>query len=158
MARANASMRIDTGELKLFARGLRLADRKLYLTLNKRVRAAAQVVADDAKQRASWSTKIPSTIHVRGGAARLSVVAGKGVPYAVPYEYGGKKMAKGTFKHPVFAAVGSARYNDKGSWPTQNTRPFLLPALAANREVVLAAVVDAVNETIDEALAKGHVI
>ena len=151
-------MRIDTAELKLFARGLRLADRKLYLTLNKRMRLAAQVVADDAKSRASWSTKIPATIKVRGGAARLSVVAGKGVPYAVPYEYGGKKMAKGTFKHPVFAAVGSARYNDKGSWPTENTRPFLLPALAANREIVMESIVTAVNETIDEALAKGHVL
>ncbi len=157
-SRANASMRIDTAELKNFAKGLRLVDRSLYLKMNKKIRVAAQVVADDAKARASWSTKIPATIRVRGGLARLSVVAGKGVPYAVPYEYGGKKMAKGTFKHPVYAAVGSARYEDKGSWPTERTRPFLVPALAAHRTEVMEAMVIAVNETIDEALAKGHAL
>ena len=151
-------MRIDTGELKMFARGLRLADRKLYLEMNRHIREAATVIADDAKTNASWSTRIPPTIKVRGGASRLSVVAGKGVPYAGPYEYGGKHMAKGTFKHPVFAAKGTTRYNEKGSWPTQKTRPFLMPAVAKNRQLVMEQIVIAVNRTIDEAIAKGHAL
>ncbi len=151
---------IDTGDLKQFARGLRIVDRKLYLKLNKRLREAAQVVVDDAKARASWSTKIPPTIKATGGATRLYIVAGKEIPYAKLYEYG-TKGRKNAVRHPAWPRP-KGKYNQlaggvpwQGVWAQVPTRPFLRPAIIANRHLLLDAAVSAVNEIMDQALAKG---
>lgn len=161
---ASAQMRLDTKAMKDFARELRLADRKTYLRMNVALREGAQIVADDAKKNASWSTRIPGTIKIKGGLARLSVVAASGaenaklLPFAKAMEYGSSHQGARWNRHPVFAAKGTTAYNTTSRWVNQPIRPFLRPAVEANRQVVLEHIVVTVNRVLDELAAAGRVL
>ena len=113
--------------------------------LRPRLRAAGRVVADDAKARASWSTRIPRAIRVSTSfTARrpgVSVVVDKKkAPHGRPYEHGGQP---GTFRHP--------RWGDRRSWFEQRARPFLAPALAAKGDTAGRLITEAVDETTRDA-------
>ena len=84
----------------------------------ERLRQAAQVILDQAKQNASgWSARIPPSLKlkVRGMAATISSNA----PPAYPNEIPG-------VRHPVFGGRGTRR--PKAPWVTNQHRPFLAPA------------------------------
>lgn len=88
--------------------------------LTKGLREAAQPVARQAKQNASWSRRIPGAVKVgvltgQRSAGVVVRVDRKKAPHARPYENAGEQ---GTFRHPVF---GSDR------WVAQRARPFLAP-------------------------------
>lgn len=124
----------DTRQMTVLARDLRRASPEAWKACRVALRAAGQVVADDAKQRASFSTRIPGSIKVRVARGNVKVVAGgPAAPNAAPLENKGRA---GKFRHPVFG--------DRERWVDQPARPFLAPALEAHREEVAKAIEDAV--------------
>lgn len=109
----------DTRQLKSLAKILRESDRTLYRGVQKGLVDVGQAVVEDAKRKASWSTRIPQTIRARASGLNAVTVSagGASAPHAKPIEHGG---APGSFRHPVFG--------DKSNWVDQPARPFLHPA------------------------------
>lgn len=101
---------------------------------------AGQGALQDAKARASWSSRIPGAITMGARTSGTSVgvhlrVNAARAPHARPYEgIGGRG---GSFRHPVFG--------DRDVWVSQVRRPFLVPAVQAARADVIREVQDAVN-------------
>jgi len=85
--------------------------------LGKRLREAAEVIAEQARENAGWSARIPPSIKVSGGGGGVSIVSG--APPAYPNEVAG-------VRHPVFGGRGTSR--PKAPWVTNKHRPFLAPA------------------------------
>lgn len=125
------------------ARGLQKLSRDLKKIgekdLNKQLRAglkkSGEIVAESARQKSSWSTRIPASVKVvvtqKGVAVRAG---GESAPHAGTFE--GKN--NGTpMRHPVFARGDSANW----TWVAQTPRPFLKPALESNIEKVADAMV-----------------
>lgn len=77
--------------------------------LARRLRQAAQIIADQAKVNAGWSRKIPPSIKVRG-SANISISSNAGPAY--PNEIPG-------VRHPTYG---------HDPWVTNQHRPFLAPA------------------------------
>ena len=143
---------VDTSDLKKFARELRSANRKTYLYMNRELRAAAGVIAQDAKDRASWSQKIPGTIRVTGGLNRMTIKAGNdSVPEALLYERGTAQSGGKFVRHPVWPRP-KGKYDQRaggerwpGKWAETPTRPFLRPAIVAHRDEVAGAMAEVVG-------------
>jgi len=143
----HTGMAVDTSELKNLAKYLRQSQRKANKDFRRGLRAAGELIAVEARARASeHSTTIPATIKTRVAGATVSVQAGSNtVPIAALFEEGntGGKSGKksGTFRHPVFG-----RNDDP--WVSQPMHPYLVEAGAAkNREAL-----ELLGLTIDEAL------
>ena len=86
--------------------------------LGRRLREAAQVIADQAKANAAgWSARVPESIHISGGASGVSILSG--APPSYPNEIAG-------VRHPVFGGRGTRR--PKAPWVRNQHRPFLAPA------------------------------
>lgn len=102
--------------------------------LGRRLREAAEIIADKARENAGWSARIPGSIRVSGGSGGVSISTGS--PPAYPNEVAG-------VRHPVFGGPGTAR--PKAPWVTNQHRPFLAPAAdSAGDEAAeaFAAVID----------------
>ncbi len=133
---------VRTEGLKQLAADLKVADRKAPGRLAKRLKEAGEVVAVDARQRASWSSRIPGTIRVTGGARSVSVFAGSdAAPHAAPYE---GPEGNASFRHPVFG-------HRRNKWVTQQTRPYLRTALDAQENKVAEIVGKVVDDIIRDA-------
>jgi hypothetical protein len=133
---------VDTRSLSRLSRELRAAAPDAQRAARARIKAAAEVVAQDARQRASFSRRIPDSIVVRGSGLRMKIVAGGDkAPDAAPLENQGRQ---GTFRHPVFG--------NRERWVNQQARPFLAPALDAHREMVANEIEAAVVEAVDRAI------
>ena len=129
---------IDTSSFAKFARALKVIDPDLKKELRAGLKAAGEVVAEDARARSSWSTRIPGSIKVSVVGNTIKVVANaKKAPDAKPLEHGGQG---GTFRHPVFG--------NRDAWVNQDARPFLRPALLANKEAAVAAAKRAVEKVL----------
>lgn len=115
--------------------------------LRAKLRAAGEAMVNDAKARASWSTRIPDTVRLeisfRADREGVRIVAGgRNAPHARAYE--GITTGK-TYRHPVYA--DSAHFTRKGwTWVTAPTRPFLLPAAEAIEGPTTRAVEEALSE------------
>ena len=125
---------VDTGELKRVTTWIRRVSLEISTELRRDMRAAGQIVADEAMSNAP-SEAVAATIKVRttAGGAVVKVVAGIGereghVGEAAAYE---NKGSGGTFRHPVFG--------NHNVWVDQTARPYMTPALATKQEEVLAA-------------------
>ncbi len=115
--------------------------------LADRLRQAARPIAEDAKHRSSWSSRIPGSVRLLGGASRVTIAAGgAGAPHAPTFELG--------LRHPVFAhgprrrgplvsghPYGPLRQGEKRrydppgwTWVPQSPRPFLRPAADAKAD------------------------
>ena len=159
----------DTSELARLAKDLAKASPEAWKACRLALRAAAQVVADDAKGRASWSSTIPGTIKVRVGRGSVKVIA-QGSE-AVAYEVGSRKSGPGILRHPVLNSKGEPKRDSAGgmemssmtfeervahrrsmNWSTEPTRPYLAPALDAHREQVAEAIATAVHAAVEMAL------
>lgn len=106
------------------------------------LRAAGRVVADDAKRRAAWSTRIPKATRVSVSFAKRKpgvsvIVDRKKAPHARPYEHGGRP---GRFRHPV--------YGNRRVWVPQQARPFLEPAMQAKGDEAAKQIEQAVDRVI----------
>lgn len=130
----------DTAALSRLARNLRRAAPEAWKAYSETVRAAAQVVLDDMKQRTEYSSRIPQSGKVRVTAAG-NVVIEFTAPDAAPIENGGK----GFVRHPV--------YGHRDRWTAKNSHPaFAAPALKAHEAEILAAVEKAITEAVARAL------
>jgi hypothetical protein len=110
---------------------------ELRRELRPRIKKAGGLIASDARSRAAWSTRIPGAIKVtatfnsRSGGASVRVSAKK-APHARAYE---GIDGNATFRHQVFGKA----------WVTEDTRPFLKPAVAAKAPLVAAEIALAVK-------------
>lgn len=126
-------------EIEHLIRDLGKIPQDLKRELRPGLRAAGRVVADEAKVRASWSTRIPGATRVSvtfsGKRPGVSVVVNKTkAPDARPFEHGGRT---GIFRHPVFG--------NRDVWVSQKARPFLAPALEAKGDEAAGQITDVVD-------------
>lgn len=129
---------VESGGLKKLAQAARRADRDIARTLRTGLKAAGEIVARDARSRAAFSSRIPSSIKVSTARGSVTVKAGgSSAPDAAPIENKGK----GHVRHPVFGHMNV--WTDKNSPPA-----YLHPALDAKREEAHLAVREAVLETV----------
>jgi hypothetical protein len=140
-SQSGASFVIDTSQLKEIGKRLRAADPALAKTLRLRLRALGQVVADEAKEQADFSTRIPGSIRVRVSGFSVKIVANADgtAPDAAPLEHNG---VAGKFRHPVFG--------DRSVWVEQDARPFLAPALESKADLVEVAATSIIDDTLRE--------
>jgi len=128
-----------TDPMETIARDMRALPEATRKVVRPALREAGNLVARDARQRASWSSRIPATVRVEGTfrADREGVViraGGGNAPHARPYE--GLTSGGTTFRHPVFG-------NDW--WVSQAARPFLMPAAEAQSGAATEAMTNALN-------------
>jgi hypothetical protein len=142
-SKTGISIYCDTKALSRLARDLRLASPEVWKATRVALKAAGEIVAADARQRASFSSRIPASIKVRvtsGGQVKV-VAGGVQAEDAAPLENKGRA---GRFRHPV--------YGDRENWVEQPARPFLAPALAAHQDEVAEAIENAVTLAVERAL------
>lgn len=124
------------------SRDLQQVPQELRRQLGSQLRAAAAPIADDARGRASWSTRIPGAIttsaRFTGKRPGVTIRVNRNkAPHGRAYE--GISRGGGSFRHPVFG------HRDR--WVSQNARPFLAPAVQAGSERVFEAVTQAVDDS-----------
>ncbi len=119
---------VDVSGLRDLSKALKVAADGTDKRLRTGLKSAGQIVQQQAKENASWSSKIPGKIKVSITQRQVAVVVKDGE--AVSYETHGK--------HPVWSA-DRKRWNRK---PLK--RPFLRPAAETRAEEVASAVLDAV--------------
>lgn len=115
--------------------------------IRPKLRKAGMNVARDAKSRASWSTRIPTSIRMsvsfRVDREGVLVTAGNNAtPHARPFE---DVPGRGRFRHPVFPDTRN-RTRRGWRWVSQTSRPFLFPAALANEDAATAGVRSALDE------------
>lgn len=113
---ANRGISADIPELRRFMRNLRKIEPEVAKATNRRFRAAAGKVANDAAGRAPkrsgrLARSIKPSVSTRTGAAVRSPL-----PYAAIHEYGGRHRVHG-----------------KNVWVHQPARPYMNPAAIAGR-------------------------
>jgi hypothetical protein len=106
------------------------------------LREAGEIVAADARNRASYSDKIPASIKVRTARGNVKVVAGgDAAPDAAPIENKGR----GFVRHPIFGS--------RENWTSKNSHPaFLSPAFDAHREEVLGMIETTLTDAVHAAI------
>lgn len=119
---------------------LREIPRDVRKDLRPALKKAGDAVLSDAKNRASWSSRIPGSLRIAvlyGRKAGVVIKANrKRAPHARAYEgIGARKGSATEFRHPVFG---------RDKWVSQKTKPFLHPAAQAKRAEVRRAVEDVV--------------
>lgn len=129
---------LDPKQLRDTLRALKEIEggRALQRELRKNLRSAAGPIVRDAKQEASWSTRIPGAISARVWASNrrtgiFITVNRTKAPHGRPFEGLSRSGNRDWFRHRVFG---------RDVWVTQKTRPFLAPARdRGRREVERAA-------------------
>lgn len=129
-------------EIKRLVADLGKVPVELRRELRPAVRRAAQPVLEEARRRASWSSRIPGATKISarfsGRRAGVSIVVSAAqAPHGRPYEHMG---APGTFRHPVFG--------NRDRWVPQSARPFLFPAARAKAEAAANEIDRAVVEVL----------
>ena len=138
---------IDVSSFKRFAKDMKVAEVEIKTQLRRELKAAGELVAQDARARAGFSSRIPQRIKVgvAGNTVRVYVLPLKAVPHRGEeraLEHGGKE---GTFRHPV--------NKDRTKWGNQAARPYLGPAFDG---VGLPAAVAGAERAVDKALRAIH--
>ena len=122
-------MYVDVAGLQALGRDLHRASRDEYGHFRKSYKAAAEIVAVEARARASFSTRIPRSIRTSGTMKGATVKAGGSrAPHGPIYEKGGR--------HPVFG-------NRDRRWVPVSGRHYLNDALHAKMTEVERAVIEA---------------
>lgn len=135
---------LDATELKTFARNLRAADPVVARHFGNAMKGAGELVATEARRRADFSSRIPSSIRVRRSGVNVTVIAGgAAAPHAAALDHGGEP---GSFRHPVFG--------DTEVWVDQPAEPFLEPAGEEKQEAAATQIANAIDQAVEE-LARG---
>ncbi len=128
-------IRIDLSSLKSFARVLQRVEPVVQREFFNGLSAAGELVAEEARKRAGFSSRIPGSITVKRRALAVKIQAGgDSAPDAAPFEHGG---IPGDFRHPVFG--------NREVWVSQRARPFLTPALEAKTDEAFEMIGTAVD-------------
>lgn len=133
---------VDTTDFRRFATDLRKANPVLNRQMRARLRAAGNIVADEARRMAD-SAKVEATIRVSVSGSSVAILAGRpGRPLPGLRELGnqGATTAEPYFKHPVFG--------NREVWVKQPTHPFLAPALAAKGAEAAEAIFEALTDAV----------
>lgn len=131
-------MGVEFTSVRTLAHELGSMPADLKLELRPKLRAAGQLVGDEAKRNASFSKRIPGAITVRtlfssrNGGVSVSVNRRK-APHARALE---GTQRNTTFRHPVFGG---------DTWTSQPTRPFLFPAVKSKETQAKALIAEAVR-------------
>ena len=143
--------RADASSLRKLGAQLRRSRPEVYRQVRRAVLVQAKVIAEDAKQRASWSSRIPGTIRGTTAGPLTAVVraGGASAPHAGPIEHAG---SAGTFRHPVFADQSKTR--DEWAWANQQARPFLHPAALDHLDETVRALGVAVTAAVDRQIGR----
>lgn len=141
-------MGVEYGSVTDLIRSLGALPKAVKEELGPGLLEAAQIIADRAKENASYSTRIPAAIYAKPRFTATSPGAVVGVsavkaPEAKVLELGNAGSRSESFRHPVFAT--STNRSD-WTWTTQKRQPFLFPALTEKRKEALAVVARAVAE------------
>jgi len=131
-------------ELRKLAKDLDGIPKELRKAMRPALKAAAEPIVQDAKSRASWSTRIPRAISlsVRFSARNpgVSIRVRRGAaPHGRAYE---GITGASDFVHPVFG------HRDREV--SQATRPYLEPAVLAGADEVVSAVAETVDRVARE--------
>lgn len=120
---------------------------KIPTNIRKEVRPALREAGESVKRAAQgnshWSSRIPAAMRIRVSFAQrrpgvFIVVDKNKAPHGRPYE----GIIMGSFRHPVFG--------NRDVWVTQETRPYLVPALESNEGETFTLI----ESTVDEVMAK----
>lgn len=146
---AGSIIRTDASQLRSLGTRLRKTRPTVYRAIRREILRQAKQVADDAKQKADWSSRIPGTIKASAAGVNTAKVraGGAAAPHAAAYEHGG---AEGTFRHPVFADQSKTR--DEWTWVNQEARPFLHPALMDHYPELVEGLASAVETAVGDAI------
>jgi hypothetical protein len=130
---------IDTSQLKEFGKRLRATSPAVAKVLRLRLHEVGDVVAEAAREEASFSTRIPGSIKVRVSGFGVKVVgnATGTAPDAAPLE---NKGQSGSFRHPVFG--------DRENWVDQKAHPFLAPASERTKVQVEEMALSIIDDTL----------
>ena len=130
--------------LRITGRDLAALPKELRRRLAPKLAAAGERVRAEAASNAAWSSRIPPALSLKvsfsKGTPGVTIVADAA---AAPHARAFEGMVQRTFRHPVFQVPGRDVV-----WVTQDTRPFLRPAVQS----VGARFVDDVVAAVDEAL------
>ncbi|MGC1185111.1 MAG: hypothetical protein WBA31_08185 [Candidatus Dormiibacterota bacterium] len=141
--RGTGGVTVDLEDFHLLARDLRRASADLNKEVRVALRAVGGIVAEDAKEKAAFSDKIPSGIRVRlsgmGIAVETTTILGGLMEAGNQGQKGGDQ-----FRHPVFGNMVN--------WVKQPMHPYLVPALRDKAEEVEEAVANVVGMVLDAAL------
>lgn len=130
--------RIVVEGLPQFLRALKLYAPLVHKQFRSKARDIAKAIAAEAKSNASWSGRIPGAISPSVTTKFVGVrVSKKKAPHGGLYERGSTGRPK-VVRHPLFG--------NKNVWFEEPVRPFLAPAVEANRDDTLAAMLQAVEE------------
>jgi hypothetical protein len=116
---------------------------KMGTEQRKRLRSSlmqvGQAAHSDARSRAgAWSKRIPSAItlkpymHQAQGRVGVELRVSRRVPHARAYEGISQQGSLVHFRHPV--------YGNREAWVSQQTRPYLWPAVQGRRNEIYRAV------------------
>ena len=121
--------------------------KEMKLALGPEVLAAANILADQARSNAKFSTRIPQAIYAKASltshSAAIVGVKASAAPEAKVLELGNTFREGLQFRHPVFG------HTDR--WVVQDTHPYLFPAVQERNAEVnesIAASVAAVARSV----------
>lgn len=135
-----AGVRVEIAGLSDFRRRLRGFAPEVDKMLQRRFKTILSEIIDDARGKASWSTRIPRTIRSSVTRRGFAIRAGGGTaPHARSYELGSKGSTS-MLRHPVFG--------NRDVWVEQPVRPFLFPSVDAHRGDALDGAAAAVQDAI----------
>ena len=137
---STGSIYVDTAELKALARDLARAHPVLSKELKLQVRAAGDLVKEEAKRRTGYSKRIPRSLRTSVtafGTTEKVVAGGAKAADAAPIENRGK----GFPRHPLFGT--------RTHWYTTNRPAFLAPALEDKAEEVAELIAQATDRAFD---------
>jgi hypothetical protein len=148
-----SSLTANARSLRDLGKRLRKQQPLVAASVRKSLRVSGQVIADTAKDNASWSSTIPDSIKVRAsGPASVTISAGgKAAPSAKAYEEGRKAYSSnggGSFNHPVFAHGPRSSW----TWVSEDTRPYLRPAALSHLLETREAIRDGIQTVVDAAV------
>jgi hypothetical protein len=133
---------VDTKDLSRLARDLAKASPEAWAACRTSMRMAVAPIAEEARVRAAFSSRIEYTIKVRTGRGNVKIVAGgEAAPNAAAIENRGK----GHVRHPV--------YGNRDVWTEKNSPPaYLEPAYEGGKDKALDEIEEAVVATVERAL------
>jgi hypothetical protein len=100
------------------------------------LKQVAQPIVAQARANASWSTRIPGAIRARVLKRGVDIIVSrKKAPHARPYE---GVTGADKFRHPVMG--------NRDRWVSQDTRPFLGPAVMQHRHKVREALAQVIQD------------
>jgi hypothetical protein len=139
-AKSGASVYVNLEDFHFLAVNFKAVEPLLYKELVATLKAAGMIVAEQAKQNASYAAKISGGIgvHMSGLAVYIGLPR---TDFVAVEEY-----ALGGWNHPVFGPVFSLPQ------VYQASHPYLSPALETKSDEVSGLIFAAVSEALDGAM------